>query len=626
MQSLTATDVGDAAITGTQSGVMVDVVADRLTVALQSLAPVAGVPVAVRVAATDGYGNIDPNYAGTVRFTGSDTDGQYPGPYAFAPADAGVHDSHIVFARAGSQSVTVRDTTLVGRAMVVVTGAMATTIALQTPPQAVAGVPFDVNVIAYDAYGNPAGMYAAVLDFNSTDPNAVLPSAVTAHGNRITAVGPVVLTSAGGQVVQVTDANRGFAAQSTVTVAAATATHLALSGLSSGAAGRLQRLAVQALDAYGNPATGYLGLVAFSSTDPNAQLPMTSAFGSSDAGAKAFANVVLKTVGIQSVTARDVASPAINGSQGNLVIAAAPTAALTVSTAVSSTAGVAQNVVLTAMDAYGNLDANYADAVTLSSSDAGASLPSTQVFSFAPGGQAHTQVTWTTMGNQTLVVQSNGGLTARQANIHVTAAALAKFLVTGIAPGLAGRSNFVNLQATDDFNNLVGNYQGTVAFTSSDLAANLPGLTTFNASNGGRRILPITLSTAGLQSVRVTDVNQTSLTGAQTGIFVGVAATHFQVVAPVSLAAGAPFTLSISAMDDHNNIDPNYNGTLVLSSTSRQTSLPTQVVIGPGMGGTISLPNVALQGAGTGLVITARDANAQLTGTCARSPWCRGPP
>jgi len=97
------------------------------------------------------------------------------------------------------------------------------------------------------------------------------------------------------------------------------ATHLGLSGLSSGYAGAWQNLTVTALDKYGNTDYNYTGTVHLTSTDAAANLPsdhaFTSCLGPCNNGVYTFHGVILNTIGSQTVTATDVNYNLITGSE-----------------------------------------------------------------------------------------------------------------------------------------------------------------------------------------------------------------------------------------------------------------------------------------------------------------------
>src|SRR5262249_37607174 len=129
------------------------------------------------------------------------------------------------------------------------------------PDGVTAGAPFDVRVTAQDAYNNTVTGYTGTVTFTSTDPGAALPADYTFTADdqgqhTFTAGGTLFL--AGGRTVAVTDASvTAVAGSRDVTVSAAAADHLRLSGPSSAAAGTAFDLTVAVLDAYNNVVTGY---------------------------------------------------------------------------------------------------------------------------------------------------------------------------------------------------------------------------------------------------------------------------------------------------------------------------------------------------------------------------------
>jgi len=108
-QSVTATDTTTSAITGTLSGITVSPAAASQFVlsGLPSSTTVGVVAQPVTVTAEDPYGNVATGYAGTVHFTSSD-------PIAKLPANSTLNDGvqafSLTFETAGTQSVTVKDT------------------------------------------------------------------------------------------------------------------------------------------------------------------------------------------------------------------------------------------------------------------------------------------------------------------------------------------------------------------------------------------------------------------------------------------------------------------------------------------------------------------------------------
>jgi hypothetical protein len=71
----------------------------------------AGTSKSFTVTAEDRYGNVATGYTGTVEFTSSDTSATLPGKTPFTSADAGKQTFSVTFKTAGTQSLTVTDTT-----------------------------------------------------------------------------------------------------------------------------------------------------------------------------------------------------------------------------------------------------------------------------------------------------------------------------------------------------------------------------------------------------------------------------------------------------------------------------------------------------------------------------------
>src|SRR5262249_42094515 len=111
------------------------------------------------------------------------------------------------------------------------------------------------------------------------------------------------------------------------TVSTPTASRLVLAGIpSSVTAATAVSFTVTATDANGNRATGYRGIIHFSSSDTQAVLPGNYTFTAADHGAHTF-RVPFKTGGPVPRTATDTATSSITGSQTGIKVNAAPAAA-----------------------------------------------------------------------------------------------------------------------------------------------------------------------------------------------------------------------------------------------------------------------------------------------------------
>jgi hypothetical protein len=89
-------------------------------------------------------------------------------------------------------------------------------------------------------------------------------------------------------------------------------------------------------------------------------------------------------------------------------------------------------------------------------------------------------------------------------------------------------------------------------------------------------------------------------------------ATHFQVTAPASTVAGAPFSLTVTALDAGNAVDTTYAGTVTFTSTDGRAVKPANSTL---PGGSKVFTGVKLATAGV-QTITAKDTvTPAITGT-----------
>jgi hypothetical protein len=198
------------------------------------------------------------------------------------------------------------------------------------------------------------------------------------------------------------------------------------------------------------------------------------------------------------------------------------------------------------------------------------------------------QVTSNTLS--VLLNSGNGNFTGQVYTIVDSAAT--HFVLSGAPPSAVAGSNLkFTLTALDQFNNIANGYSGTVSFTSSDVAAHLPGDATLS---GGVGTFSATLTTAGSQTLFATDVGTSTITGGSAPITVTpAAASHFVVSAPGVATAGIPFIFQVAALDPFNNTASGYAGMVHLTSTDTQAVLsPSTAQLTGGVGffiGTLKL-------------------------------------
>jgi hypothetical protein len=94
--------------------------------------------------------------------------------------------------------------------------------------------------------------------------------------------------------------------------------------------------------------------------------------------------------------------------------------------------------------------------------------------------------------------------------------------------------------------------------------------------------------------------------------------THFQVSAPAAATAGAPFSVTVTALDANNNVVTDYAGTLHFSSSDGQAALPANYAFTTLDAGAHTFA-VTLKTAGTQTVTVADVAAGSVTGSASVS-------
>ena len=604
-QTITATDTVSPGITGTSNAETVTAgAATHFSISLPASAT-AGTAAIGTVTALDAFGNVATGYTGTVHFTS--TDG-----LATLPADMTLTNGIATFSEtldtAGSQTITATDTVSPGitgtsNAETVTAGA-ATHFAVTLPASGAAGTPGSVTVTALDAFGNVATSYSGTVHFTSSDGLATLPADMTLTNG----VGTFsdTLDTAGNQTVTATDTVSPAitGTSNPETVAAAAATHFVVTIPANGAAGTPGSVTVTALDAFGNVATGYTGTVHFTSTDGHAVLPANMILTN---GVGTFSET-FDTLGSQTITATDTVSPGITGTSNAETVTAGAATHFSVSLPASGTAGTAAIGTVTALDAFGNVATGYTGTVHFTSTDGLATLPANMTLT---NGVATFSETLDTAGSQTITATDtvSSAITGTSGVETITAGAATHFAVTLPASGTAGTPGSVTVTALDAFGNVATGYAGTVHFTSSDGHAVLPSDMTLSNGVG---TFSETLDTAGNQTITATDTVSAGVTGTSNAETVAPgAATHFVVTIPASGTTGTAGSVTVTALDAHDNVATGYTGTVHFTSSDGSAMLPTNMALTNGVG-TFS---ETFESTGNQTITATDTANAAITGT-----------
>ena len=174
----------------------------------------------------------------------------------------------------------------------------------------------------------------------------------------------------------------------------------------------------------------------------------------------------------------------------------------------STTAGAGQTLTVSAQDAFGNAIRNYTGTVTFSSSDVQAGLPANDTFTASDAGVHSFRATLKTAGVQSVTVNDTAVPTAAGTTgvISVVAGAATRFAVAAPATAVAGQPFTVTVTAFDAFGNVATGYRGKVHFTDTAGNSGLPSDYSFSAADGGVHVFTLTLTTAGAQTLTLTDV------------------------------------------------------------------------------------------------------------------------
>ncbi len=204
------------------------------------------------------------------------------------------------------------------------------------------------------------------------------------------------------------------------------------------------------------------------------------------------------------------------------MVTPAPTAALLVSDFPSPVvAGALGGVLVTAVDAFGNVTPAYRGTVHLTSTDPNATLQDDHTFTAGDNGRAAFGVILVAAGAQAITATDTADptLTGTQAGIQVTPAAAVTLTVSGY-PSPARKKRFYDFTVTalDRYGNVATGYTGTVTFGSDARRATLPDDYTFTAADQGVHTFRAAFLKKGVFMLSATDTSDPTLAGVQTDI------------------------------------------------------------------------------------------------------------
>lgn len=206
-------------------------------------------------------------------------------------------------------------------------------------------------------------------------------------------------------------------------------------------------------------------------------------------------------------------------------------------------------------------------------------------------------------------------------------AATTRLVLSGATSVTAGSPFSLSVIAVTSGGEVDPNYAGTVHFTSTDpnRSTMVPSDYTFTSNSscsgaspsadcGSHTFTGLKLDTSGSQTITATDTVTATITGSLTytvspGVYAELAFTE-----PANVAAGGPFTTTVSAQDSLGNIETAYTGTVTFSSSDHTATLPPNYTFSASDKGTHTFTNAfTLNVLGNQTVTVTDVANSAIT-------------
>lgn len=552
-----------------------------------------------------------------VHFTSSDPQATLPADYTFSSCsvwvpwyDCGGHTFSFTLRTSGEQTITatdvthpsIRSATLHVRIQPLAATSMTVTGLPSTWTQ---GAQTSAKVSLKDVYGNLAAAYRGTVAFTNTDPLATaLPDYTFTAADAGQHAFDVTFNSTGWRLLTAVDkATPTLTANAHTTITDAPYLYFESGGTAyyagSGLGGHLQAFPANGSSVW----TGYRGTVHFTSSDPKAELPADYTFTATDAGSSfsVLNDVVLKTAGQQTVTARDVANSLIVGTRSVYVYGGDTKAITALGLPGSVQAGASAKVGVYLWDAWGNL-AGDIKTVHVTSSDPKALLPADFTLHPTDFGYHKFYVTLTTAGVQTVTFAVKGYPLAVTLSTIVLPGSPDQLILSGISsPRAAGVAAALTVRVADTWGNTTPMFAGTIHVGTTDPAAVVeadhayaPGI------DAGVHGFAVTLQSSGSFNVWAEDQVEQYLSTTIVGIVVDGVKPIAKVVAPATPTKAATLAYNLAFSEPVTGLT---------ASDFTRTGTATGCVVGTPTGSGTSW-SVAVTGCTQGTVVLGLKAGA----------------
>ncbi len=546
-QSITVNDTANK-LSSTSSPVVVVKPATQLLVALQPPVSVtAGQTFTLNFAAVDALGNLNPTFGGPVTISmGNNPGGSTLGGTLTVNAVNGVATfSDLTLDKAGGgYTLQVSSSGLTGTTTgaFTVVAAPATQLVVTTPPPAAIAVNngFSLAVSAEDANGNVDTSFNGnvTIALQNNPGNASLGGTLTVTAvNGVAIFSGLSLNQAGnGYTLQATAASSTGASMSVTTgsfnVSAAAATHLVVTTAppSTVGAGEGFGLVVSAENVNGNVDTTFNGAVTVSvKNNPGGANVGGTLTVNAVNGKATFSGLTLNQLGVGYTLL--VSSNGLNAATTGSFNVAGPATQLVVTTPPAGTvgAGLGFGLVVSAEDAFGDIDPSFTGTVTvaLKNNPGSALLGGPFTIHAVDGVATFSGLTLNQVASgYTLQVSSTGLATATTGAINVSGAAT-QLATTKQPPSSVGINQPFSLvvSAVDALGAVDPTFSGqvTIAMQNNPSGASLGGTLTVNAVNGVATFSGLMLNKPGVgYTLQVTAGGLTGTTSAPVTVFVPI--------------------------------------------------------------------------------------------------------
>jgi hypothetical protein len=375
---------------------------------------------------------------------------------------------------------------------------------------------------------------------------------------------------------------------------------------------------VSAVDSFGNVDPTFTGTVSLglqnnpSGATLGGTTTATAANGGLVAGVATFPAVTLSAIGsgeTLQATATGLASVTTNAfaiqpaSAIKLIATTVPPASLV--------AGTPFDVVIKAVDSFGDVDPNFNGSVTLAVLPSGGGTPVfTQMVNAASGVATFPPITLTTAASGLTIQVSSPTLPTITTAPFTIVGGHASMLLVKTQPATTGAGSPFSLVVTavDGYDNPDPTFSGTVTVnlgTGAPAGTVLTGTKSVAAFQGVATFFGLSLNRAATSdTLQLSATGLTSVNSAPIAVTPATAAQIMLTQAPPSSAtAGTPFGFSVAIADADGNLVTSYNGEVTvgfLSNAGGAGSVLSGTLTVPVSGGTATFSGLALDRAASG--------------------------